>query len=283
MTVSPEILARLRRVRAALFDMDGVLYVGDRPLAGVQPLFDYLAATGRRFLCLTNNSTRTPESFAAKLAGMGVTVTPRDILGSAQATAGWLAERAARDGKQQPRAIVMGEEGLRAALIEAGFTLTGEPEAADYAVAAIYFGLDYASLSTMTRAIRRGIPFVGTNSDASLPTERGHVPGTGAVLAFLATASGIQPRIIGKPAPAMFEQAMHRLGVTAADTLMVGDRYETDIEGAVPLGLLTAGVLTGVTSRVGFEQAVPPPHLVVEHLPALLELFQQADASGQAA
>jgi 4-nitrophenyl phosphatase len=264
---------KLRHVQAVLLDMDGVLYVGNQALPGVQEILDYLDATGRRWLCVTNNSSRSSQTFSEKLAQMNVRVAPEHILGSAEATASYLAEQAPPGTK----IIMMGEQSLRNALTSKGFVLVDEPFAAEYAVASIFFGLTYAVLANMVLAIRNGATFVATNPDPSLPTERGQVPGTGSIVALLATASGVTPEFVGKPYPGMYWQAMHRLGAGPAQTLMVGDRYETDIVGAVELGMATAGVLTGVSTRTQFEEAQAPPDLVATGLPELLELFRRAD------
>jgi 4-nitrophenyl phosphatase len=272
-TISPE-MARLREVQAVLLDMDGVLYVGNQALAGVQSLIDYLESTGRRWLCVTNNSSRTSETFSQKLAGMNISVTPEHILGSAQATSEWLAEAVHPGAK----VLMMGEKSLRDALASKGFELISDPLEAEVVVASIFFGLNYEILTNLTIAIRNGARFVATNPDPSLPTERGQVPGTGSLVALLATASGVQPEYVGKPYPGMYQQAMARLGSDAAHTLMVGDRYETDIIGAVELGMPTVGVLTGVSTREDYAAAVKPPMLVVNGLPELQALFEQVDA-----
>ena len=258
----------LRGVKSVLLDMDGVLYVGNQALAGVQEILDYLDASGRRWLCVTNNSSRSSQTFSEKLAQMNVRVGPENILGSAEATASYLAEKAPAGAK----IIMMGEPSLRNALLGKGFTLVEDPFEAEYAVASIFFGLSYPVLSDMSLAIRNGAKFIATNPDPSLPTERGQWPGTGSIVAMLATASGAQPEFVGKPYPGMYKQAMHRVGTEPAQTLMVGDRYETDIVGAVELGLVTAGVLTGISTRVQFEQAALPAHLVATGLPELLNV-----------
>lgn len=269
--------ADLRAVRGVLFDMDGVIYVGDTPLPGVQEALDYLTATGRKFLFVTNNASRTPEQFAEKLAKMNIRVRPEQVLGSAEATACWLAEQVKHHGWLWGPVIVMGQEGLKTALTKAGFVLTTDPEEAIYAVAGINFELTYESLANVTLAIRHGAHFIGTNADVTYPSERGPLPGAGSILALLAAATGQQPLVIGKPNAGMYEQALARLGLTPAETLMVGDRYDTDISGAIPLGLQTAGILTGITTRAEFEQAAVPPHLIVDDLPRLIDLMRHED------
>lgn len=271
-----EALERLRACRAVLFDMDGVIYVGNQPLPGVQEMLDYLDATGRKWLCITNNASNTSAMFADKLVKMGIRAAPERILGSAEATASWLATEAPRGSK----VIMLGMEGLRSALLHEGFELVSDYRAAQYAVVGINFHVQYEELANVALAIRNGARFVGTNTDPTYPSERGQIPGTGSLLALLIAATGVQPDVVGKPYPGMYKLAMRRLGASPAETLMVGDRYETDIVGAVKLGLVTAGMLTGISQRAEFESGELPADFVLEGLPALLARFKQADGAG---
>lgn len=275
MLTKSEQVAALRQVKAVLLDMDGVVYVGNQALPGVQEMLDYLDSTGRKWLCVTNNSSRTSETFSEKLAGMQITVDPKHILGSAEATANWLADQVPAGTK----VIMMGEASLRAALEAKGFELVADAFAAEVVVASIFFGVNYEILADVTLAIRNGARFVATNPDPTLPTERGQVPGTGSLVALLKASSGQEPEYVGKPYPGMYQQAMARVGTDAPSTLMVGDRYETDIIGAVELGMLAAGVLTGVTTEDGFRAAPKPPHIVLPGLPELLAALKEADAA----
>lgn len=283
MAVSEELLvatfpsADLRRVRGVLFDMDGVVYVGSRLLPGVQQIFDYLESTGRKWLCVTNNASRTPAQFVEKLNSMGVRARPEQILGSAEATAGWLAEQISDHGWPHGKVIIVGQDGLKTALDQHRFELTTDPAEAKYAIAGINFELTYEELARVALAIRNGARFIGTNSDPSYPSERGLLPGAGSILALLATATGVQPTVIGKPNSGMYDQAIRRLGAKPEEVMMVGDRYDTDISGALEMGLVSTGILTGVSSRHDFERASKPPHLVVADLPELQKLFEQQD------
>lgn len=263
----------LKHVRAVLFDMDGVIYVGNRPLPGVQDLLDYLDGTGRRWLCITNNASNTSLMFADKLHKLGIRAAPERILGSAEAAASWLAQQAPERGK----VIMLGMEGLRAALLHEGFELVTDPQAAQFAVAGINFHLTYDMLADVALAIRNGARFIATNNDPTYPAERGQIPGTGSIIALLQAATNVEPEIVGKPFPGMYELAMQRLGVQPHETLMVGDRYETDHVGAIKLGLPTAAVLTGITTLPQFAQANPRPDLIVPGLPELLAEFQKVD------
>ena len=266
--------ANLKDVRAVLLDMDGVVYVGEEPLPGVQEFLDYLEATERNWLFVTNNSSRTPNQFVEKVGRMGIGAGESHMLSSALATASWLAEQYP-DGV---RAFMIGQDGLRSALEQEGITIVEDAQAADVIVSGIDFSVRYERLADATLAIRAGARFIGTNSDTSFPSERGQIPGTGALLALLEAATGVTPTVIGKPNPGMFQQAMHKLGTTAAETLMVGDRYETDIAGAIELGMPTAAVLTGITTEEEFRTVVPKPDLILPGLPELLDAFQQADS-----
>lgn len=266
----------LHHIEAVLFDMDGVLYVGNRPLPGVQDLFDALAASGRRCLCITNNASLTPALFADKLARMGVHVPPGQILGSADATAAWLADQVQNHAAPEGPVFVMGMEALRTALTTQGFTLTSDPFGATWVVAGANFNLTYNDLAEATLAIRNGARFVGTNPDLTFPTERGQIPGTGSVLALLQAATGVKPVVIGKPNAPMFELAMRKLRATPATTMMVGDRYDTDIAGAIALGMTTVGVLTGISTEAEFRAENLPPQLILPGLPELRALFQSA-------
>lgn len=271
--------AGLSQVRGVLFDMDGVIYVGTQALPGVRDALDYLQSTGRCFLFVTNNASKTPEQFVERLAEMDIQIEPQQVLGSAEATARWLAAQIGHPGWPPGPVIVMGQDGLKVALKNQGFELTTDPDEAVYAVAGINFQLTYEDLARVSLAIRKGARFIGTNSDVTYPSERGLLPGAGSILAMLTAASGQQPLVVGKPNRGMYEQALARLNLTAAQTLMVGDRYDTDISGAIPLGLWTAGVLTGVSTRVDFESAPEPPDLILEDLPDLVRRFQQVDQS----
>jgi 4-nitrophenyl phosphatase len=273
MKSSIEQAALLKGVESVLLDMDGVLYVGNHGLPGVQELLNYLDDSGRSWLCVTNNSSRTSANFSEKLASMGVSVPPERILGSAEATASWLAQQVSTG----TRVLMMGEQSVRDQLLSKGFELVTDPYQAEVVVATIFFGLNYSILTDLTLAIRNGARFIATNPDPSLPTERGQVPGTGSLVALLSTASGKRPEYVGKPYPGMYQQAMQRVGTPPATTLMVGDRYETDIAGALDLGLMTAGVTTGVTSAAEFAEMERPPHLILSGLPELLEAFHIAD------
>jgi 4-nitrophenyl phosphatase len=252
-------------VRAFIIDMDGVLWEGDRPMPGLVDFFQTLRDHQIKFVLATNNASRTSQQYVAKLAGMGVAVTGDEILTSAQAAALYLRHSTNGGGPdhggQTPvrpdsgeapstRIFVIGEDGLVKALTDSGFTLCGLYErGARYVVCGMDRGLSWDKLATATLNIRAGASFVGTNPDATLPSEHGLILGNGAILAALQAATGVAPIIIGKPEPIMYQQAMERLKIDPAVTAAIGDRMETDILGAVRAGIRSLLVLSGVTTR----------------------------------
>jgi 4-nitrophenyl phosphatase len=263
---SADLGRQMNSIRHLIIDMDGVLWRGNTPIPGLIEFFDTLRRQGITFILATNNASLTPEQYMDKLAGMGVAVARGEVLTSAQAAALHLAQQP-RSGA---RAFVIGEDGLRQALAERGFVLTGDYEpGADYVVVGMDRGLTFDKLATATLSIRAGAQFVGTNGDTSFPSERGIIHGNGAILAALAAATGAAPAIIGKPEPIMYQLAMERLGGTAQDTWALGDRLETDILGAVRTGIRSILVLSGVTTAQELAASDVQPDVV---LPSIAEL-----------
>jgi 4-nitrophenyl phosphatase len=258
-------LTALRHKRAFLLDMDGVIYTGNTPIAGAPEFFRFLAETGRAFQCITNNSTLTADQFVQKLAAMDIHVTPEHVLTSSQAAALALRERL----PQGARIFAIGEEGLVRALIGAGFHLV--QERAQAVVCGLDRRLTYRRLTQACFALREGATFVATNPDHSMPTELGQLPGNGAALAYLQTATGLAPTVIGKPEATMLEVAMHRLGVTPQDTVMVGDGLLTDIVAGQRAGVAKVLVLTGVSAAEDVRTAPAPPDFVFANLNELRE------------
>lgn len=243
-------MTTLGEMRAAVIDMDGVLWRGDQPLPGLGEFFDNLRALDLPFRLATNNAGRTPEAYQARLAGMGVRVRPSEVLTSAVATAGYLAQVA------QPgaRIFAIGAPALREALAAQGFELVALHECtAQYVVVGMDPALSWDKLATATLNIRAGAQFVGTNPDLTFPTERGLTHGNGAILAALQAATGVAPLVIGKPEPIMYRQALLALGTPAALTVAIGDRLDTDILGAERAGLPSVLVLSGVSTRAEAE------------------------------
>ena len=256
----------LDTVHAFLLDLDGVLHRGKERLPGAVELVDTLLATRTPFLVMTNNATSTPDQVAARLNGMGIAVDREQVYSSAMATTGWLQQRYPAGS----RVLYVGETGLRSALEEGGFALVDSHKDAEVVVAALDRSATYARLAEATLAINVGCPFVATNPDRNIPTERGIEPGAGAIQALLEASTGVAPIVIGKPKTAFFELAIERLGCAPDETVMVGDRYDTDILGGARAGIRTVAVLTGISTAEELAAADPSPTWVFADLVELL-------------
>jgi glycerol-1-phosphatase len=251
------------RYDCVLFDLDGVLYRGEETIPAAPPTMARLRERGVRVVFLTNNSSRTPRQVADKLRAHGIDADPDEVVTSALATAELLSERGGR-------AFVIGMDGVREALAGAGIQIVdGEPETADLVVVGFDGDATYAALKTASLLVERGARLVATNADASFPAADGLWPGAGALLSVITTTTGAEPEIVGKPFAPLFESGLRRGG--GGRPLVVGDRLDTDIEGAADLGWDTMLVLTGVSTRAEAEAARARPTVIAEDVSALLE------------
>jgi 4-nitrophenyl phosphatase len=260
--------ARLKDLRHLIIDLDGVIYRGRDPIPGAAGFVEFLRARDIGFVLATNNSTRTPQQYVDRLGQMGIQVLPQEILTSAQATAGYLRTLAPSGA----RIFVIGMDGLRSALLEVGFALVEDD--ADYVVAGMDFTICFDRLAQATLLIRAGAPFIATNPDRTFPSERGIIPGAGSLLAFLETATGVAPTVVGKPETAMLEQALTRLGAERRSTAMLGDRLETDILAGERAGLYTILVLSGVTERAALDKSEIRPDLLFRDVAELHTVWE---------
>ena len=246
-----------------ILDMDGVLWRGPEPMAGLTSFFHTLERLAMPFVLATNNSTGSAEQYTLKLAQMGVQVPPERILTSASATADYLLE----EGEPGAPVYVIGEEALQTTLQSRGFRLTAD--GARFVVVGLDRGLTYEKLATAMRLIANGARFIGTNPDRTLPTPDGFRPGAGTILAAVSAASGVEPAIVGKPQPPMIRQALRVLGTAPARTAMVGDRLDTDILGGKNAGTRTILLLSGVTRREQVDGSAVQPDWILADIRAL--------------
>jgi glycerol-1-phosphatase len=261
------------RYGCILFDLDGVLYRGEDAVPQAPPTMAELRRRGVRPVFLTNNSSRTPRQVTDKLHAIGIEADPREVVTSALATAELLAERGGG------RAFVIGQDGVRKALTDAGIPiLDGDPEEADLVVVGFDGCATYGSLKRASLLVQRGARLVATNADGSYPAADGLWPGAGALLSVITTTTGAEPEIVGKPFPPLFEAGRRRGG--GGRPLVVGDRLDTDIEGAARLGWDTMLVLTGVSGREDVERTGIRPTLIAEDVSALLEDTRDAGGRG---
>jgi len=239
--LSPRPLAECYDV--ALLDLDGVVYAGQAAIPGAVRALAAARSAGLRLAFVTNNASRSPSSVAEHLSRLGVPAAGPDVVTSAQAAATLIA------GRFPPGSpvLVVGAIALRLALRERG--LRPVSVAADRPVAVVQgytSDLSYDLLAEAALAVRAGALYVASNADSTLPTARGLQPGNGSLLQVVITATGVRPVVAGKPEPPLHAEAMTRTG--ARRPLVVGDRLDTDIEGAVRGGADSMLVLTGVTS-----------------------------------
>lgn len=244
--------ALTRRYDVALLDLDGVVYVGPDAVPGAPEALARARADGMRLAFVTNNAARPPEAVAAHLSELGVPAQRDEVTTSAQAAAHYLADRLP-DGAA---VLVVGTVGLVDALAERGLRPV---QRADDDVAAVVQGyspdLNWAQLAEGCVVIRRGAPWVATNLDPTVPSARGPLPGNGSMVAALRHATGVDPVTTGKPDPTMHRESVQR--ARAERPIVVGDRLDTDIEGANAVGCASVLVLTGVTSPRDLLGATP--------------------------
>jgi glycerol-1-phosphatase len=252
---------------AALLDLDGVVYVGAAAVAGAPESLAKAAAAGMRVAFVTNNASRTPSAIAAQLARLGVPASASDVITSAQAGARLLAERLPPGAP----VLVVGGMGLRVAVRERGFRPVSVAQDRPAAVIQGYTpDLSYSLLAEGALAVQAGALFVISNADLTLPTPRGRQPGNGSLSRVIATATGREPLVAGKPEPPLHAEAVARTG--ARHPLIVGDRLDTDVEGAVRAGADSLLVLTGVTRPLDAVLASPQqrPSYLARDLSGLL-------------
>lgn len=255
-----------------LLDLDGVVYLGDRAVPGAPPALEEAQRRGVRLAYVTNNASRTPAAIAAHLRALGVPAGSADVVTSAQAAARLVAERVPAGSN----VLVVGGSGLRLAVRDQG--LRPVSTAADSPVAVVQGfapGLSYGLLSEGALAVRQGALFVASNGDSTMPTGRGEQPGNGSMVRVIATATGVEPVYAGKPDPPLHRESMIRTG--ARRPLVVGDRLDTDIEGAVNAGVDGLAVLTGVCTPLDLLTAPARrrPTYVGEDLSALLRPYPE--------
>ncbi len=247
----------MEQPRNFLIDMDGVLISGQSMIPGADQFLARLRARGARFLVLTNNSRYTPGDLAHRLRGIGLDIEAECIFTSAMATASFIQSQ-----KPGGTAYVVGESGLTEAIHGAGYVITDQNP--DYVVLG---EAPHYTMEALTRAIRlvmAGAHFVATNPDPSGPGEGGLVPACGAVAALIERASGVSPFYVGKPNPLMMRTALNYLEVHSENTVMVGDRMDTDIVAGVETGMETILVLSGVTRRADVPRYPYQPAHIVE-------------------
>lgn len=236
----------------AIFDLDGVVYVGGEPVGDSPHHLSRAGEAGMTVAFVTNNASRPPEEVVSRLRRMGVPCEPGDVVTSAQAAARMVAQRVPPGS----RVLVVGGDGLVVALAEHGLVAVSRFDDAPVAVVqGFHPDVDWRLLAEGAAAVASGLPWIASNTDLTLPSAYGRLPGNGLLVEVIARTTGRRPDVAGKPETPLFEETMRRIG--AERPLVVGDRLDTDIEGAVRCGVDSLLVLTGVTDVVQLAAAPP--------------------------
>ncbi|MDO5031308.1 HAD-IIA family hydrolase [Corynebacterium sp.] len=224
-----------------LSDMDGVLIREGEMVPGADAFIKALLDNEIEFMVLTNNSMSTPRDLSARLHNTGLDIPPERIWTSATATAAFLA---GQEGSST--AYVVGESGLTTALHEAGWILTETD--AEFVVLGETRTYSFEAITTAINLIRNGARFIATNPDVTGPAPSGVLPATGAVAALITTATGQEPYYVGKPNPVMMRSALNNIGAHSENTVMIGDRMDTDVKSGLEAGLRTILVRSGISN-----------------------------------
>ncbi len=251
-----DVLEKIKSKAGFIIDMDGVIYHGNKLLPGVIDFLNWLEASGKKYLFLTNSSERTPKELHEKLKRLGIDVGEEHFYTSALATASFLANQ-----KPNGSAYIIGDAGLIHALYSVGYSVNNVNP--DYVVVGDTHGYNFEKVELAVNLVIRGAKLIGTNSDISGPVEVGITPSTKALIAPIEIASGKKAYFVGKPNPLMMRSALKRLGIKREDAVVIGDRMDTDIRCGLESEIDTLLVLSGITDRNGIDQFPYRPHFIL--------------------
>lgn len=261
----------LRSKSLFLFDMDGTLYLGNRLYDFTLELLDTLKKTGRSYLFMTNNSSKSVEDYVKKLGNLGIEATRDDFMTSSQATAFYLHKH--HEGQ---KLYVCGTESLKEELRMEGFTVTTDVNETECIVMGFDTELTFQKLHDVSYMLltRPDLPYIATNPDLVCPTEFGSVPDCGSVCIGIKNATGREPIVIGKPSPLMPQLAMEKLGASKEETCVVGDRIYTDVKSGLNAGITGILVLSGETTSKILDESPDKPHLVLQDAGEILSALK---------
>jgi len=256
-------------VRGLILDMDGVIWKADAPIGNLSAIFARIQERGLKFVFATNNGTKSPDQYVSRLAEFGVNVDASQIITSALGVAHILSQKFPQGGP----VFAIGEAGVMDALRVKNFEPLSVEDApkALAVVASIDRQINFNKMMEATLLIRNGAPFYATNPDKTFPTPRGEIPGAGAWISVITTATNVEPMYAGKPLPYLMELALERLGTRKEETLVIGDRLETDITAGQAVGCPTALVLSGVSTVQQAQAWTPKVDMIARDLTELVE------------
>ncbi|MBS0010722.1 MAG: HAD family hydrolase [Bacteroidales bacterium] len=251
------IIKKIRDKKAIISDMDGVIYHGNKLLPGVPEFVEWLKAEKKKFLFLTNSSERTPTELKDKLHRLGIDVPRNVFYTSALATAQFLSSQ-----KAKGTAFIIGEAGLINAMYNVGYTMNNVNP--DYVVVGESSSYNYEKIERAINLVINGAKLIGTNPDMTGPGENGIVPATKALIAPIELASGKSAYFVGKPNPLMMRIALKRLGCSREESIIIGDRMDTDIIAGIESEIDTCLVLSGISDKKTIDEFPYKPHFVLD-------------------
>lgn len=243
-----------------MIDLDGTMYLGNKKIDAAGPFIQRLRDKQKQLIFLTNNSMNEPHDVSSKLNRLGVEAYDDEILTSSLVLIHYLKEN------EITRVFAIGRGGVHQALDTSSIQLVDYDDNPQAVVVGLDTEVTYADLNKANLAIRKGALFISTNPDASLPTENGKIPGSGALAAFLETATGQKPVYMGKPSSQMMNTAVQRMGLQKEELIMVGDNYHTDILAGINNGIDSLMVFTGLSSKESLKAYEKQPSYTVESL-----------------
>lgn len=267
-----DIYEKISNMELFLFDMDGTLYLGDQLYPFTVDLLSTIRKAGKRYLFMTNNSSKSVADYIAKLAYLGISTDREDFITSSQATAYYLQKH-----HRGQTLYICGTKSLKQELQSEGFAITEDLSRVQCIVMGFDTELTFQKLHDVSYLLttQPQIPYIATNPDLVCPTEFGSVPDCGSVCEMIAHATGRLPVVIGKPSPLMPELAMERLGVEKWKTCVVGDRIYTDVKSGLNAGIIGILVMSGETTPEILAQSVDKPHIVLQDAGEILTALRR--------
>jgi len=252
-----------------IIDLDGVIYIQNEPIYQAKKFIDELKKREKKFIFLTNNSGRNSKEYRKKLKSMNIIVEAESIITSSSATAIYLRKNY---NIKEKKAYIIGAKSLKDEIEEIGLNLISGQGAttADFVIVGKDPDFNYEMMKLATLAIRNSAIFIATNSDSTFPTQEGLTPGAGAIVSSIETASGVKAKVIGKPNIFIMEIAISKFKGNKKQTVIIGDRLETDILAGKRVGISTVLVLTGVTNKEDIEKSEIEPDWIFDGIWNLL-------------
>jgi len=252
-------MENLRSKRGFICDMDGVIYHGNKLLDGAKEFVQWLKDEGKEYIFLTNSSDRSPKELKQKLYRLGIEAGEEHFITAGMATASFLASQCPGG-----TCYVIGDAGLFQALYEAGLTM--DDNSPDYVVVGETTSYNYEKMELAIQLVLKGARLIGTNYDLTGPTEKGISPACRALIAPIEMVTGREAYYIGKPNPLIMRHALKRLGCRREESVIIGDRMDTDIVAGLQSEIDTVLVLSGITTQKDLEQIPYKPHYVLENV-----------------